>query len=40
MEKRSRSFYLLSAFFGLFVLFLYGPILTIGILSFQGPEGG
>ena len=40
MEERSRSFYLLSAFFGLFVLFLYGPILTIGILSFQGPEGG
>ena len=40
MEKRSRSFYILSAFFALFVLFLYGPILTIGILSFQGPQGG
>jgi len=40
MEKRSRSFYVLAAFFGLFVLFLYGPILTIGILSFQGPQGG
>ncbi|MDE4273319.1 ABC transporter permease [Phaeobacter gallaeciensis] len=40
METRSRSFYLLAAFFGLFVLFLYGPILTIGILSFQGPQGG
>ncbi|CUJ98484.1 Inner membrane ABC transporter permease protein YdcV [Shimia thalassica] len=40
MEKRSRSFYFLSAFFALFVLFLYGPILTIGILSFQGPLGG
>lgn len=40
MEKRSRSFYVLSAFFALFVLFLYGPILTIGILSFQGPQGG
>ncbi|WP_316013472.1 ABC transporter permease [Roseobacter sp. HKCCA0434] len=37
---RSRGFYLLSAFFALFVLFLYGPILTIGILSFQGPQGG
>ena len=24
----------------MFVFFLYGPILTIGILSFQGPEGG
>lgn len=40
MEKRGRSFYILAAFFGLFVLFLYGPILTIGILSFQGPQGG
>lgn len=40
MEKRSRSFYALSAFFGLFLLFLYGPTLTIGILSFQGPGGG
>ena len=40
MEKRPRSFYVLAAFFGLFVLFLYGPILTIGILSFQGPQGG
>lgn len=40
MEKRPRSFYVLAAFFGLFVLFLYGPILTIGILSFQGPKGG
>ncbi|MDE4097299.1 ABC transporter permease [Phaeobacter gallaeciensis] len=40
METRSRSFYILAAFFSLFVLFLYGPILTIGILSFQGPQGG
>jgi len=40
MEKRPRSFYVLAAFFALFVLFLYGPILTIGILSFQGPQGG
>ncbi|MEM8959765.1 MAG: ABC transporter permease [Pseudomonadota bacterium] len=40
MEPRSRSFYLLAAFFGLFILFLYGPIITIGILSFQGPQGG
>lgn len=40
MERRSRSFYVLAAFFVLFVLFLYGPILTIGALSFQGPQGG
>ena len=39
-EQRSRSFYFLAAFFGLFILFLYGPTLTIGILSFQGPKGG
>jgi putative spermidine/putrescine transport system permease protein len=39
-EPRPLSFYLLSAFFGLFVLFLYGPIATIVILSFQGPNGG
>jgi putative spermidine/putrescine transport system permease protein len=27
-------------FFALFVLFLYGPMITIFVLSFQGPEGG
>ena len=40
MEPRPRSFYLLAIFFCLFVLFLYGPTITIGILSFQGPGGG
>ncbi len=40
MEPRSRSFYVLSVFFALFMLFLYGPTLTIGILSFQGEGGG
>lgn len=40
MEPRPRSFYILSAFFGLFLLFLYGPTITIAILSFQGPGGG
>ncbi len=40
MEQRPRSFYALAAFFALFVLFLYGPTFTIGILSFQGTEGG
>jgi len=38
--KRPPSFYVLTAVFALFVLFLYGPTLTIGILSFQGPDGG
>ncbi|MDX1606509.1 MAG: ABC transporter permease subunit, partial [Candidatus Competibacterales bacterium] len=31
---------LLALFFGLFLLFLYGPVVTVFILSFQGPEGG
>lgn len=39
-EKRSWEFYLLAAFFTLFVLFLYGPLSAILILSFQGPDGG
>ena len=38
--KRGPAFWLLGAFFCLFVLFLYGPTLTILILSFQGPGGG
>ena len=40
MEKRPLSFWFLAAFFILFVLFLYGPTITIAILSFQGPQGG
>ena len=39
-EKRPRSFYVLSAVFALYVLFLYGPMIAIYILSFQGPDGG
>lgn len=38
--KRSFAFYALAAFFGLYVLFLYGPMFAIFVLSFQGPEGG
>ncbi|MCW8200244.1 ABC transporter permease subunit [Verminephrobacter aporrectodeae subsp. tuberculatae] len=37
---RPASFWPLALFFGLFVLFLYGPMLVIFVLSFQGPEGG
>ena len=40
MEKRPASFYILGTFFALFMLFLYGPTITIAVLSFQGPEGG
>lgn len=39
-DERGRSFYVLAVFFGLFILFLYGPTITIAILSFQGPKGG
>ncbi|MBT3067163.1 ABC transporter permease [Rhodoferax sp. U11-2br] len=39
-DQRSAGFWLLAAFFTAFVLFLYGPMLVIVVLSFQGPEGG
>ncbi len=39
-EGRSFAFYALAAFFALYVLFLYGPMIVIFILSFQGPTGG
>jgi len=39
-RRRSKLFIPLAIFFGLFVIFLYGPISTIVILSFQGPNGG
>jgi len=38
--RRPWTFYALAAFFTLFVLFLYGPMSAIYILSFQGPTGG
>ena len=37
---RPYTFYLLAGLFCLFVLFLYGPMISIYILSFQGPTGG
>lgn len=40
LGKRPLSFYIFAAFFGLFVLFLYGPMFAIFLLSLQGPEGG
>jgi putative spermidine/putrescine transport system permease protein len=39
-EGRPASFYWLAAFFCAFLLFLYGPMITIVVLSFQGPQGG
>ncbi len=40
VRKRTRSFWPLAFIFGLYVLFLYGPVMTIFVLSFQGPDGG
>ncbi len=40
IARRPAAFYWLAALFSLFVLFLYGPMITIFVLSFQGPEGG
>ena len=39
-EGRPRSFYVLAIFFAGYVLFLYGPMIAIYVLSFQGPQGG
>lgn len=39
-EKRGLGFFILAGFFALFVLFLYGPLSAVFILSFQGPSGG
>lgn len=39
-EGRAGGFWPLALVFALFVLFLYGPVITIFVLSFQGPEGG
>ena len=36
----SRGFYFFLIFFILFALFLYGPMFSIILLSFQGPDGG
>lgn len=39
-QRRSRSFYIMGLIFAAYVVFLYGPTLTILLLSFQGPSGG
>ncbi|QBK05168.1 ABC transporter permease [Hylemonella gracilis] len=39
-EPRAAGFWPLALVFTLFVIFLYGPMVTIFVLSFQGPEGG
>lgn len=39
-DQRAPGFWPLALFFALFVVFLYGPMLVIVVLSFQGPQGG
>ena len=39
-QRRPTSFYYLAAFFATFIIFLYGPMLIIVLLSFQGQQGG
>ncbi len=39
-QPRPKSFYFLCLFFAAFLAFMYGPMLVIFILSFQGPNGG
>jgi len=39
-HSRPWTFYALATLFGLFLVFLYGPMLVVYLLSFQGPNGG
>src|SRR5580700_203794 len=39
-EQRPWTFYVLRTLFGAYLLFLYGPMLVIYVLSFQGENGG
>ena len=39
-DARTAGFWPLAIVFALFVLFMYGPMFVIFVLSFQGPEGG
>jgi putative spermidine/putrescine transport system permease protein len=39
-ETRPWTFYLLGTLFCAYLVFLYGPMLVIYVLSFQGPDGG
>ncbi|MFO7757817.1 MAG: ABC transporter permease [Roseovarius sp.] len=39
-DRRPRSFYVLFGIFLLFMMFLYGPMISILLLSFQSADGG
>ena len=38
--RRPWTFYALALFFTLYVIFIYGPMFIVFLLSFQGPTGG
>lgn len=38
--KHNNRFAFFATIFGIFIIFLYGPTITIFVLSFQGAEGG
>src|SRR6266851_3162961 len=40
VRGRPLTFYALATLFGLYLLFLYGPMLVVYLLSFQGPNRG
>jgi putative spermidine/putrescine transport system permease protein len=40
MRTRRSAKWALAVYFVIFLLFLYGPMLVMGVLSFQGPAGG
>src|ERR1700687_2075552 len=39
-QGRPWTFYALASLFGMFLVFLYGPMLVVYLLSVQGPNGG
>jgi len=39
-DTRPWTFYVLTLLFACFVVFLYGPMISVLLLSFQGPQGG
>jgi putative spermidine/putrescine transport system permease protein len=39
-QRRPWTFYALAGFFVCYVLFIYGPMFIVFVLSFQGPNGG
>ena len=38
-DRRPWTFYVLATLFALFVIFIYGPMISVLVLAFQGPNG-